>query len=104
MSDLLDRSGKGIHERLKKFGGQSDRGTSFWKDRDFRVDPASISEPTGARTWNLQVNRNPTSQAAKNVLKKCERGSHGKVFEDTFDLKNKPDYDTWKQSTLKQLD
>lgn len=67
MKDLLDRSGKEIHKSLEKFGEQSDRGSSFWKDRAFLVDPASIGEPKGARTWNLQVNKNPTSQAAKNL-------------------------------------
>lgn len=103
MKDLLDRSGKEIHKSLEEFGEQSDSGSSFWKDRDFRVDPASISEPKGARTWNLQVNKNPTSQAAKNLLKKCMRHSHDKLFEDTFDLKNRRDYETWKESILKQL-
>jgi hypothetical protein len=55
MKDLLEKNGEEMFEKLKKFANQYDRGTSFWKNRDFRVDPASIK--SGVRTWNLQVNK-----------------------------------------------
>ncbi|RDH35872.1 hypothetical protein BDQ94DRAFT_139377 [Aspergillus welwitschiae] len=98
MKDLLNAAGKEMYDKLK--GVILDDQRTIWSNRDFRMDAGyTVHNRPNFKTWNLQVNQNPQSHAAKELVKKF--GTHEKLIWDTIDPKNPPDYRTWAEGVLK---
>ncbi|KAF2177381.1 hypothetical protein K469DRAFT_603485, partial [Zopfia rhizophila CBS 207.26] len=98
MDKLLHEEGEKIYKKLKALM-EKNEGT-IWKNRDFRIDAVPTKDRSKVKNWNLQVNGNPESEAAKTL--KERKGTHAKLFRDTFDLGDAPDYETWKESILER--
>jgi hypothetical protein len=95
---LLNKYGEEIYEKLKVL--TEERVGTIWKNCDFRVDAGPTKGRSKVKNWNLQVNGKPESAAAKRLK---NEGTHKKLFRDTFNLGNAPDYETWKESILERF-
>jgi len=106
---LLEKHGRSIWEKLKK--KLRAKTGNIWQDpdRNYRVDSGSkVTKQPGVKKWNLQVNKEAESAAAKRLLHSRKgggphHGSHKRLFEGSFNTENPPDYETWKESILNRF-
>ncbi|KAK7398252.1 hypothetical protein QQX98_012365 [Neonectria punicea] len=97
LEDLLKTHGRAIHRKLKRL--TRDYQGTIWKNQDFRIDAGStLHGRPNFKTWNLQVNRHPMSDAAKAL--KSKFGTHKKLLWGAFDVDKAPKYATWVEHIL----
>lgn len=64
---------------------------TIWKDENYRLDAGHLDRATGKRHVMFQVNRNPKSSGAKNLLEQNRgRGTHTQIFGFAVDTQNWP--------------
>ncbi|KAK7426674.1 hypothetical protein QQZ08_006852 [Neonectria magnoliae] len=87
LEDLIKTHGRAIHRKLKRL--TPDYQGTIWKNQDFRIDAGStLHGRPKFKTWNLQVNRHPLSDAAKAL--KSKFGTHKKLLWGAFDVDKAP--------------
>ena len=64
---------------------------TIWTDENYRLDAGHLDGATGKRHVMFQVNRNPRSSGAKNLLEQNRgRGTHTQIFKFAVDTQNWP--------------
>ncbi|EAQ91902.1 predicted protein [Chaetomium globosum CBS 148.51] len=107
LKKLLEAEGKEIYEKLKATANTDHSpGASrkVWKNKDFRIDNGHRDDKRGVRHWEFQVNGDAQSTTAKRIRGGSRRGTHQKLFKDTFELKNPPGFEEWKTRVMALLD
>lgn len=99
ISDLFRSEGREIYKSLTKL--TPERLGTIWKNKNFRIDAGGVLKGEGCpnvKSWNLQVNRNPESTLAKNLLRKTS--THERLIWGNWDMTNPQSYEAWMAEVL----
>lgn len=99
MEELLNSHRAKIYAKLKK--AIPNLQTTIWKNKNFRIDPRhTVNGQSNIKSWNLQLNKDADSH----ILKRFKGYStHEKLYWDTFNLANPPEYDAWVRGILSRF-